>query len=305
MKQFNKKILITVLALLVSISTMAGATFAWFSMNTQVKLATVNVIATAPSNMVISPDAEDGHWYSGVVTETSVIGGFTPVSTTDGRIFFALADTSNLLTTGGRVNEDGLSIDSLGRVVKSDAVAFHEVEEQLDDGNHYYACFPLYIKASKDLHTTEDLKVYLTNFKIESDDPNLKIDNVVRVSITEVAQRNQKVSLRQVGSDSVVNSSAVVPAGSSGTTIYKADSSAVYPIESINSAGVASLANEDPAITIPNLEKPSFTLDYTGEEYTAIIVRIWLEGQHADCINEIQGKTVTVSLGWKVGNATS
>ena len=300
MKQFNKKILITVLALLVSLSTVVGASFAWFSLNKQVKLATVNVIATAPSNMVISPDALDGHWYSGVVTETDVIGGFTPVSTTDGKNFFALADTTNLIVTGGRVNADGLSIDRSGRVVGSNAVAFHEVE-QLDDGNHYYAAFPLYIKASKDLQTTEDLKVFLTSFKVESDDPNLMIDNVIRVSITEVATRNQTVDIHQVGSDAVVTSSATLTEGTSGTNIYAVDSSAVYPIESIDSNGVATLAAEDPAITLPNTEQPCFTLDYTGEEYTAIIVRIWLEGQHADCINEIQGKTISVSLGWKVG----
>ena len=302
MKQFNKKIIITMLTLLVSISTVLGASYAWFSMNKQVKLTTVNVIATAPTNMVISNDAIN--WYSGVVAETDVIGGFTPVSTTDGKNFFALADTTNLLTTGGRVNSSGLSIDNTGRVVNSNAVAFHAVEGQLDDGNHYYACFPLYIKASKSINTDRDLKVYLTNLEVTSDDMSLKIDHVVRVSITEVATRNQPVDIHMVGSDAVVTSSAVVPAGSSGTTIYKTDSSAVYPIESVESNGVASLANEDPAITLPN-DTQCFTLDYTGEEYTAIIVRIWLEGQHIDCINEIQGKTINVSLGWMVDNIES
>jgi len=300
MKKFNKKIIITVLALLVSISTMAGATFAWFSMNKQVKLATVNVVSTAPTNMVISTDAI--HWYSGVVAETEVIGGFSPVSTTDGRNFFALADTTNLYTVGGRVNEDGLSIDNLGRVVNSNAVKFHEVEEQLDDGNHYYACFPLYIKASKAVNIDRDLHCFLTELKISSDDPNLKIDNVVRVSITEVAARNTPVDVHQVGSDAVVTSSATIPVGSSGTNIYKTDSSAVLPIESLDSNGVATLHAEDPALTLPNNERPAFTLDYTGEEYTAIIVRIWLEGQHIDCVNAIQGKTISVSLGWMVDN---
>ena len=297
MTKFNKKIIIAVLALLVSISSVLGASYAWFSMNYNVKLATVNVIAYAPSNMLISADAIN--WNSAVISDVDVEGGFSPVSSTDGRNFFALADTSNLATTGGRVNEEGLSIDRNGVVVKSSAVAFTTVE-QVEDTNHYYACFPLYIKATKGSNATSDFKIYLSKFEVSSNDPNLKIDNTIRVSITEMSERNQVVDVQTVGSDSIVTSSATLPEGNAGTHIYKIDSSAVYPITSVDSNGVATLAASDPAITLPNTEQHCLTLDYTGDEYTAIVVRIWLEGQHIDCVNEIQDRTVSVSLGWKV-----
>ena len=297
MVKFNKKIIIAVLALLVSISSVLGASYAWFSMNNKVKLATVNVIATAPSNMLISTDAEN--WNSAVVSNVNVEGGFSPVSTADGKVFFALADTSNLMTTGGRVNESGLSIDSNGVVVKSHAVAFEEVE-QIDNINHYYACFPLYIKASKGSNATQDFKIFLDKFEVTSNDANLMIDKTVRISITEMATRNTLVNVQNVGSDAIVTSSATLPEGAAGTHIFKIDSSAVKPISSVDSNGIPTLA-EDPALMLPDSEHHCFTIDYLGDEYTAIVVRIWLEGQHIDCVNEIQDKTVTVSLGWKVG----
>ena len=297
MVKFNKKIIIAVLALLVSITSVLGASYAWFSMNNKVKLATVNVIATAPSNMVISTDAEN--WSSAVVSDVNVEGGFSPVSSADGKVFFALADTSNLLTTGGRVNESGLSITSSGVVVNSNAVTFEEVE-QIEDINHYYACFPLYIRASEGSNATEDFQIFLSKFEVTSNDPNLMIDKTIRISITEMAPRNTKVDVHNVGSDAVVTSSATLPEGSAGTHIFKVDSSAVKPISSVDSNGIPTLA-EDPALMLPDTEHYCFKLDYTGHEYTAIVVRIWIEGQHVDCVNDIQDRTVSVTLGWKVG----
>lgn len=298
MKKFNRKILIAVLALLVSVSSVLGASYAWFSMNTQVKLASVDVIATAPSNMLISKDAVN--WGSAIVSDVDVIGGFSPVSTTDGRNFFALADTTNLYTEGGRVNEDGLSIDKNGVIKGSSAVAFEAVE-QLDVSNHYYACFPLYIKATEGSNATQDFKIFLDKFTVTSNDPNLNIEKTIRISITEVATRNTPVDVHMVGSDAVVTSSATVAQSAVGTHIYTTDSSAVKPISAVDGNGIPTLSGTDPALTLPDTTHHCFTLDYTGHEYTAIIVRIWLEGQHPECVNAIQDKTVSVALGWKVG----
>ena len=297
MLKFNRKIIIAVLALLVSISSVLGASYAWFSMNNKVKLATVNVISTAPSNMLISADAVN--WNSAVVSDVNVEGGFSPVSTADGKVFFALADTTNLLSIGGRVNESGLSINSSGVVVNSNAVAFEEVE-QVDDVNHYYACFPLYIKATEGSNATQDFKIFLNKFEVTSNDPDLMIDKTIRISITEMATRNTLVDVQNIGSDAIVTSSATLPEGTAGTNIFKIDSSAVKPISSVDSNGIPTLA-EDPALMLPDTEHHCFTIDYTGNEYTAIVVRVWIEGQHVDCVNEIQDRTVSVTLGWKVG----
>lgn len=287
MRKFNK-MFPAVIALLASFAMLATASYAWYSMNTKADATGMELKTTAPTNMLISTDAQT--WKNGSTTLTDVAGGFSPASTTNGYTFFALSDSTGLETEGGVVTA-GSSVE-FGKVGRTDGV------------NAFYAEVALYIKASNDLTESADLNMSLSELAVTTTSET-DIAKCVRISVTEVGRNTGLIGFDNAGdaylldSEGNLTSTKVTPEGD--TTIYKYDAATtVAPITSLShdTYGTATLAS-DTAIEAGG-DEVCFTVDYTAAEYTTIIVRIWLEGQHVNCINEITGETISVSLSWEV-----
>jgi len=286
------KLLIIVIAIALSFATIGTATFAWFSLNNRVKSTGMNLETTAPTNMLIAKEDPENplSWSNGITAVTLVPGGFMPSSTNDGTHFFALASTSGISSLGGiisAVNRTDTRLASVGRK---------------DVANTYYAEFALYVKASEQTNLTEDLEMALQSFTVSTTEHDLQ--NCVRVSVTELGTNTGEVGFNDNGrvfnldGEGEITGDELVASGS--TYVYKFDTSTtVKPIVSVDGNGVPTLADEDPAIAAGD-DTVCYTVDYQGNDYTTIIVRIWLEGQHAACINQTSGETVNVSLNWKV-----
>ena len=125
------------------------------------------------------------------------------------------------------------------------------------------------------------------------------IAKCVRVSVTSITTRDTGVVV--INDDGTVETEGGDPLTETAAVVYKFDTvTAVSPISAV-AAGTPTLAPEDPAIAA-GTTTTCFTVDYTGAHYTTVIVRIWLEGQHPDCVNAITGETVTIGLDWQASN---
>lgn len=281
----HRKILPAMLILLLSLALVSTATYAWFSMNTTVKGTGMSVTSTAPTNMLISVDANV--WENGVTANTAVAGGFSPASTVNGTTFFALAATDGIDVTGGIVNNGNRGEVRLAQV------------NRVADVNVYYAEVALYVKAGEQTSLAEDLQMYLKSMTVNTTSAT-DIANCVRVSVTSTTTRNTGVVT--INDNGTVQDSGSNILSESSAVIYKYDAvTGVSPISAVDGGGTPTLAGTDPALA-PGDTTTCFTVDYTGAAYTTVIVRVWLEGQHEACINEIAGETITVGLEWGASN---
>jgi len=295
MKKANRKVLIVIVALLLTLVTVSTATYAWFSMNTKASASNMELLSSAPTNMTISNDTE--HWANGVITNTNISGGFSPSSSTDGKTFFALANTDGIEVEGSIIDDDPNGINNINDVELAQV-------NRVEDDNTYYVAFPLYIKAMEDNTKVNDLQLYLDSLTISSTEHNLQ--KVARVSFTVVTPFEGAVASKNTGVVTVNDNGTIQDSSSnllteSSPIIYKYDSQEVDPISSVNGSGTPTLAGSDPAKMVDTDDDPTcFVVDRDGVYYTTIIVRIWLEGQHTSCINVTAGETISVSLVWKV-----
>lgn len=287
-RKAHRKILPAMLILLLSIALTSTATYAWFSMNTTAKGTGMTVTSTAPTNMLISVDAV--HWENGVTANTAVSGGFSPASTVDGKTFFALAATDGIAVTGDIVRENGVN-PNIGEVQLAQV-------NRVADSNTYYAEVALYIKAGEQTGLTEDLELYLKRMTVETASLT-DIANCVRVSITSAGRNTGVVT---INADGTVQDGESNILSETDAIIYKYDTvTGVSPISAVDGEGTPTLA-DDTAIAPGGSTDTCFTVDYTGAQYTTVIVRIWLEGQHEACVNEISGESITVGLEWEASN---
>ncbi|MBP5357426.1 MAG: hypothetical protein J6Y68_04700 [Clostridia bacterium] len=305
----GRKIIPAMLAVLLSLVIVSTATFAWFSMNREVAATGIDIKTTAPANTQISSDLVE--WSNGTASATSEVFNYTPASTTNGKDFFALSNTQGLALSGG-ISSDGTDLN------------FKSVNGRMDGENTaYFFIMPLYIRATQeaDINT---LYMYLADFSINvsaAESASIydqakaqKLANSCRISVSQlsVAQSDLVVGADGLSGTGLVVADANSEKGfklqsektftESDAKIFKSDNTTVYPVESVGSSG-AELAATDPAgkavETISSPEEACFSLEPTGGVYSTIVIRIWIEGQHPDCLNEIAGQTISIDLTWQ------
>jgi len=299
----GRKVIPALIAVLASLVIVSTATFAWFSMNTTVSGTDISLTTTAPTNMQISSDLIN--WSNGTISNTASLSGYSPASTTNGKDFFALSSTEGLDVRGG--------IASTGSTLKFGAVG------RTGSSATYYAAIPLYIRAS-DESDSDELHLCLETFDVDVIDiagssgvaynATLaeKLKQTCRISITQVTASTPVTADDFTGTGTITvngdGSLSGIPAAGTITegaaVIYKYDTdTAVKPIAAANSSGTVSLG-DDAAIAAGPDTVDCFVVDATGGHYTTIVIRIWLEGQHENCINEVAGQAFDISLEWRV-----
>lgn len=282
----HRKILPAMLILLLSLALVSSATYAWFSMNTTVKGTGMTVTSTAPTNMLISVDAVN--FENGVTANTAVAGGFSPASTVNGKTFFALAATDGIDVDGDIVR------DGVGENIEK--VQLAQVN-RVEDANVYYAEVALYVKAGEQTSLSEDLTMYLKRMTVETTS-STDIANCVRVSVTSAGRNTGAVTSFAADGTPMVGETPLVE---TAAVIYKYDTvTGVSPISAVNGEGTPTLTAD--TARVPGDTTTCFEVDYHGVAYTTVIVRIWLEGQHEACVNEISGESITVGLEWEASN---
>lgn len=289
----KKSIFLGLMALVLSFSLLSTATYAWFSMNKETESTNMELKTTGPSNMLIKSKIAD-NWQANATSATHVNGDFSPASTANGKDFYSfVGNFVGKEETGGIVEEGNTTIKFIP-------------VKHIQDTNVYFAEFPLYVKATESANAYEDYKMYLSDFTVTSDGEN-HAEQTIRASVTTV---NPLAGQHETGEvfvndDGTLKDGSDNPLTESTATVYKFDKeTTVLPIQSLNADSTAKLVS-DTAYTavstyVEGTTPVAFTVDYTGDYYTTIIVRIWFEGQHEKCLNVIEGETVTVSLSFAV-----
>ena len=292
-KRFTKKFLILGVALLLTLSAIGTGTYAWFSMNRKVDASGMTLDTTAPTNMLISVDPTvDSNWKNGITFVVISPTEYMPSSSTNGKDFFAITSSDGIEETGGTIDELNRTVVQLAKV------------DRYDEDNTYYTEFALYIKAGLQPDIASNLELALRSFTVTETEHHL--EKTVRVSVCTVDPYESAVTEGNTGKvtinqDGTVEDSEGHTLTQSTPIIYKYDTTTeVSPIASLSggNTGTATLG-EDNAIAAGTNQK-CFEVDYTAEYYTTIIVRIWFEGQHEDCINEATNENVNVTLNWRV-----
>lgn len=286
------RLITLIFSLLVSLVLVSTSSYAWFSMNIKVQTSGMNLTTNAPTNMLISGALTS--WDVGTTTLTDISGGFSPSSSIDGLTFFALSSSEGLDVKGGIVDSTttDLQFAKVGRKNETDT---------------FYAEFTLYIKAGNVVSRSDDYQMILEHFTVETTSET-NIAKCARVSISEVGRSTGLIKFGDDGKayttdedGNITNTEVTYDANVQDTLLFKYDTeTTIQPIASLsnNTYGTANL--ETDTAKSAGVSDVCFTVDPSATDYTTIIVRIWLEGQHSDCLNVINGETISVTLDWVV-----
>ncbi len=275
--RFTRKAAAIVIMSIFALAALATTTFAWFSVNKTAEAADVEFETIAPSNMVMAVSPADPTdptvWKN--IQKINKNFDLSPASTVNCEDFFAPVNGSYL----GSYGQGDIVTDSSATKFKQDAKG-------------YYVDQVFYIKAQES-NSVKDYNVYLSKFTIVASEKHL--EDCIRIAILPVS-RDATTTL-VVGSDGFVTSHASI--GSNAIYAYDEETE-VNPVKGIDSVDSTAILNGTDVIDLLDNKTTLFTVDGEAKEWTTIIVRVWIEGQHEDCLNELADEKVTISLEFSV-----
>lgn len=258
--KFTRKLIPALAMLVVSATMMSTASFAWFSMNSRVSATGMSVTAVAPVNLQISTQENTG--YTNAITEyTNVTGKLMPASTVDP------TDVNKFFAvkegTGPVINSgEG------GAVGSSSDVVFQSAPTAVSDDNGYYIDYKFYLQLTSAV--SEDTNIYLSELTFT--ESTKVLNQAVRVALLN--ESNKLVAIYAYDTDTA---EAIAELDSDGT------------IKTLASTGAIKAGNNEKVVT--------FT---AGQTKTSVTLRLWIEGQDAQCVNENAGSTVNFQVAFSV-----
>ena len=279
-----KKLIPAIVMLIVSAVVLSTASYAWFTVGTDVQATGMSVKATAPSSILIAGELADGELseYSHTVTFDQGTAILSPVSSWNGVNFFApgaCQDTQGAATYGttfGTVNQQEGNWMEYTIWLKNDAAATVEGEGGAD-------------VASESIHVAL-ASITTTSAKT--------IKNAVRISFTtdvgtyvydidEATHTWVRVAVEDgvydEDGDGVADSPAVGPIYMEGT----ADN-----FDTVAVGAEKTLANTK----TDSADAPTAIITLAPQVAKSITVRIWFEGQDSTCIAANGGYSVPLEF---------
>lgn len=108
--KLTRKLIPAFAMLLIAAVMMSTASFAWFSMSTEVDATGMNVTATTPASLEISADGTTGWAYS-VTPTTASAEGLHPITLFDGKWY--VPSSTNKIGLDGNAEEPNLNADTI------------------------------------------------------------------------------------------------------------------------------------------------------------------------------------------------
>lgn len=256
--KLTRKLIPAFAMLLVSVVLMSTASFAWFSMNGDVKATGMSVSATAPAALWISTQKDAG--FGTNITLTGIQGQIAPV--TDD-----LSTTQNTPANAGNwqfhvLDEDGYAaVDNAGKV-NGGALPTDAVEQglaKLDDGSNVLKQQFFLRLEGKNNGTEYEKKAIKANVTVDSEGTDA-IWKCLRVAI--------------VAADATVSNEAA------NDTTFSKGGSVIYEISELDTA----------------VEGDTAFLTLAAQETIQIFVYVWFEGEDTDCTNNNSQSLDTFSV---------
>ena len=257
----NMKKLIPALAMLVlSAVMMSTASFAWFSMNTQVAVDGINVTTVAPVYLSVRPVGGDSDDWGISVEESYDNIVLIPADTDKNLTAWYVIDPDSFKTDAG----GGTLADATEAVTENDLLDHADGKVTTPESN--FKDNYIYLKLSYEFalqnEVAKDIYLYLASMTINpiSD----KMVACLRVAVVNVTEGNSVVGIYAVEDDThkaltdeLTEGEAVPAIGgtTSGNTVtyeYSADNDVELPVV---------------------------------DEFVQIDIYIWFEGQDEDCVN--------------------
>ncbi|MBO4309293.1 MAG: hypothetical protein J5885_05650 [Clostridia bacterium] len=312
------KKLIPALAMLLIAAVMLGtSTYAWFSMNTTVTATGMSVTATTPVNLLIS-NTSGGTFTNDVIADEAFgTGRLYPASSVAGTLFNAIENSGNYIGTNGA----GGPAESTTKFQKDSSQGETAVVALANNTNGYWADFTYWLKLSE--AQTSPADVFLSNLVIYrpyvavSTDTGVAADTFYTKagSVYTVVEAGTNLTEGQTyyKKDGVCKAVRVLlsvasdAASQAKSVIYATDGTAANAISSnvaadgtlfstLSTTSVTPVASYNAGTANANCFKVN------GTEI-AVVLRVWIEGQDADCLNANAGQTFEIQVAFNVVTA--
>jgi|GEM_PF-6269386 len=277
----KKRLIVSVLTLVFALALATTTTFAWFSMNSTVKVETLDLGVTSDSGIMIAT-AKGGAYKSTLDTDDFLVPGS-----------LKLNDLTPMAST---LDASALSTNGLKYLDGTAATA----------GTEYYA-FSLWVRSGSAKRVSVDEVTFTStaaanNISIEKwwaeeDDEDalnaFVTDGIVQRANAKDAARifiggtaNNVVYMNPIGADT--DSFSVISAVNAAHSYYE------Y-LNSVAPAINATAATEVSAL-VAGAQYVDLALDADGMYYAEIPCIVWIEGTDADCFDYILGDTLQVEI---------
>ena len=318
-----RKIIPAAAMLALSAVMLSTSTYAWFTMNKEVKMTGLAMSATTGEGIEIAlasvsdskaisapsgdhPEDDDMGWKSAVVVGDyyEKIGKLKPASSIDGQNLYDATDASN----GGQTanNFVKIDLDTAGTAEDAKKMAELTMKASLSETNSgdpapeigtdgrvgYYVDIPVYLRTTKAAGDTTKGPIYckliIKDNTTDSSSTNKDLYKSVRVAFVPTAEGSSStVNIFGVNSDYYSPNQAV-----SGTTAK----SAVTVNTDVVTDGDAFTTN-DGAETGLEIPFASGTDKYGHLDF---VVRVWIEGESSFCKDATSGQSWNIDLAFSL-----
>ena len=259
------KLIPAIIMLIVAAITMSTASYAWFTMSNRVEVAGINLSVVAPTNILIREKDKGAAFANSVALDSTSLGfgKLMHASSTKGLEFFTISETD-----AREANPATGALSGTPTLVSATTSA-----AGLVDG--YYVDFQLELVNTGG----EEVDVGLDNLVITgvttSAADSLDIINAVRIAILDEDKTENLATADSIFAKDLTPAYAYVDENTTSPTT---------PIASQTTTALLTLEADGVAKT----DAPEGT--------TIITVRVWIEGQDADCITANAGASFNIEF---------
>ena len=273
----NMKKLIPALAMLVlSAVMMSTASFAWFSMNTEVEVTDLTVNAVAP--VYVSISARDaGTWGTAIDYNEDQINALVPVDTDkDLTNWFAIDPNKFETTTGGGVLTGDASVPGTSVETSTDGTVTFEGGSPLTVYIHKEYDFTLQNEVEK------TIMLYLSTISVDNVDKGML--KCLRVAVVDVTSAKKVLGIYAFGDGTDTHTPIVEETG-----VYKATGEAVTTVDGAVTGNKTEYDYDvNNAVEVPVLGD--------GSGIVKLDVYVWFEGQDTNCVNKSADGKFTIDF---------
>ena len=305
MKKINltkKAILPALIAVICSVVALTSVSYAWFSLGSSAKVETIDVNVIATDSIQISAD---GSKFSGVLSvadlkDTNLTRNQFP------------ADSIAPMSTAGNVDANGFLEMFKGTIDEADSSKITSVKQSESSSEKNFIAFDIYVK----LDEANIFQLAKGSSVVLDSQSTINSHVAARVGFIVLGHVADETAIATLTGDTyavAADTKAVIWEPNSKVHVNKAGAidinatqeQAYYGVSGESSSSF--VANEDGEYTdaVRTLKPAQDSNGKTSEEanlfeleagVTKIRVYIWVEGQDADCINEIAGGLFDVNL---------
>lgn len=310
-----KKLIPAVAMLATSAVMLSTATYAWFTMNKEVKMTGLNMTATVGEGIEIAlaevadsgntldfkngaapDDARSLSWKSAVVVGNyyTSFGKIKPSSSVNGTTFFDATNASD----GGKVASTFKTVDAAtsdsGFIVTQTALNTGNDKVNTNETTGYYIDIPVHIRTSKSAESGSGNIFYKMTIDDADEAAEKDLFKAVRVAFIQ-----NSASTVILGADKTyydTGAVASIDGNGNGTkaavTVNSGTDGAVFG--SVTDPNYISSVGVDSGLDIP------YATSAGTYGHLDFIVRVWLEGESKFCYDEKAGQSWNINLAFSL-----